>query len=80
MTGVDKEKLVMMFDNDTSLKQTVPCNNMSSPEMFLLSPLRNSSRTIFVPFKVQLVRIVIHVLWVFHALMQVLKMQLGLLL
>jgi hypothetical protein len=35
LTGVDEEKLVMTFDDNTSLQQTVPCNDMMSPEIFL---------------------------------------------
>jgi hypothetical protein len=35
LSGVDDEKLVMMFENDVTQKLSVPCNDMSSPEMFL---------------------------------------------
>ena len=35
LLGVDDEKLVMMFENDVTQKLSVPCNDMSSPEMFL---------------------------------------------
>jgi hypothetical protein len=35
LSEVDEEKLVMVFGNDVTQKLTVPCNDMSSPEMFL---------------------------------------------
>jgi hypothetical protein len=36
LSEVDEEKLVMVFDNDVTQKLTVTCNDMSSPEMFVL--------------------------------------------